>query len=162
MRLFLACNASSSPPVGPLLLVARPAWHVQEERISLSNPLALPVVKGSQRLCRRRQASRPSPDLLPVQSPQGCRTDSPSTEGRQHCVQLICQQSQSVQRHQDFSRCVRFCHRCRLSIHGPRQDISRSSVHTHDEVFYASCPRYELTLRVLQRWRLSQTFRIHQ
>ena len=75
--------------------------------------------------------------------------------GHQHCVQLICQHSQSVQRHHNFCCCVRFCHCCRFSFHGPRQDISRSRVHTHDEVLCTSCPRYELTLRVLQQWRLS-------
>ena len=45
------------------------------ERISLSNPLALPVVKGSQSLCRRCQASRPSPDPEPTRMSD----DSPST-----------------------------------------------------------------------------------
>ena len=45
------------------------------ERISLSNPLALPVVKGSQRLCTRRQASSPSPDPEPTRM----SNDSPST-----------------------------------------------------------------------------------
>ena len=69
---------------------------------------------------------------------------------------------QSVRRHHNFCRCIRFCHCCRFSFHCPRQDISRSRVHIHDEVLCTSCPRYELTLRVLQRWRLSQTFRIHQ
>ena len=84
------------------------------------NPLALPVVKGSQRLCRRRQASRPSPDSETTRM----SNDSPSTKVISTCVQLICKHSQSVQKHHNFCCCVRFCHCCRISFHGPRQDIS--------------------------------------
>ena len=109
-------------------LQRRPAWHVPGERISLSNPLALPVVKGSQRLCRRRQASRPSPDPEPTRM----SNNSPSTR---------VQHSQSVRRHHNFCCCVRFCHCCRFSFHGPRQDISRSRMHTHDEVLLYVVPK---------------------
>ena len=83
-------------------------------------------------------------------------------EGHQHCVQLICQHSQSVQRHHDFSRCVRFRHRCRPSFHGPRQDISPSKIYAHDEVLCASCPRKEITFRVLQWRRVTKASRVHQ
>ena len=80
-----------------------------------------------------------------VQTPPGFQTFSRSRahkdverfsfhKGHQHCVQLICQHSQSVRRHHNFCCCIRFCHCCRFSFHGPRQEISRSRVHTHDEV----------------------------
>ena len=83
-------------------------------------------------------------------------------EDHHHCEQLICQPSLSAQRHQDFCRCVRFCHRCRFSFHGPLQDISRSRMYAHDEVLCASCPRQEFTFRVLQWWRLTKAFRVQQ
>ena len=96
----------------PLLLAALPNSH-----------LALPIVrKDLGQLYRRHQASSPSPSPEPHKDVERLSLH----EGHQHCVQLICQHSQSVQKHQDFSRCVRFYHRCRLSVHGPRQDISRS------------------------------------
>ena len=124
----------------------------------VSNPLALPVVKGSQRLCKRRQASSPSPDPEPTRMSNRFSFH----KGHQHCIQLICQHSQSVQRHHNLSCCVRFCHRCRFSCHGPCQDVSRSRVYAHNEVLCASCSRHEFAFRVLQWWRLSQTFRVHQ
>ena len=104
----LLFHASLNPPV-VLLLAARPAWHVQAQRIALSNPLALPVVKGSQRF---------------VWTP-GFQTFSRSRahedverfslhKAYQHCVQLICQHSKSIQRHHDFRCCVRFYHCCRF------------------------------------------------
>ena len=88
--------------------------------------------------------------------------DSPSTEGHQHCVQQIFQHSQCVQRHHNFSRCVCFRHRGCLSFHGPRQDISRPRVYAHDEVFRTSCPRYEITFRILEWRTLAKTSRVHQ
>ena len=57
-------------------------------------------------------------------------------KGHQHCLQLIC-----LQRHHNFSCCVRFCHRCRFSFHGTRQDFSRSRVYAHNEVLCASLPK---------------------
>ena len=143
-RLIKSSSRSTAPCSSTSL--ARPG-----EKISLSNPLALLVVKGSQRLCRRRQASRPSPDPEPTRM----SNDSPSMRVMNTVYNLICKHSQSVQRHHNFCCCIGFCHCCRFSFHGPRQDISRSRVHTHDEVLCTSCPRYELILRVLQRWRLS-------
>ena len=55
-----------------------------------------------------------------MQTPPGFQTFSRSRahkdverlsfhKGHQHCVQLICQHSQSVQRHHNFCCCVRFC-----------------------------------------------------
>ena len=114
------CSSSTS--------LARPG-----ERISLSNPLALPVVKGSQRLCRR---------------PPGFQTCSRSRanedverfsfhKGHQHCVQLICQHSQSVQRHHNFCCCVRFCHCCRFSFHGPTsRHLSLQGAHSRRSSLY--------------------------
>ena len=64
--------------------------------------------------------------------------------------------------HHDFNCCVRCCHRCRLSFHGPRQDISRSKMHAHDEVLSSSCPRHEIAFRVLQWRRLFKSSRVHQ
>ena len=55
----------------------------------------------------------------------------------------------------------RFRHRCRLSFHGPRHDISRSKMYAHNEVLCTSCQRHEFTFRVLQRW-LTKASRVHQ
>ena len=95
-RLVAACNTSASPPAVQQLPATPQAWHVQVKGFSLSSPLALPVVKGFQRLRRRRHASNHSP---------GSRAHK---DVHQHCVQLICQHSQCVQRHHNFSRCVCF------------------------------------------------------
>ena len=110
------------------------------ERMYLSNPLALTVVRRSRRSGRRRQAS-PSPDPQPTRM----SNDIHATRVHQQCVHLICQHSQGVQRHHDFNRCVCFRHRCGLSFHGPRQYISRFRMYAHDEVLCASCPRHEFT-----------------
>ena len=75
MRLFFACNASSSPPVVPLPPCSSTSLARPGDRISLSNPLALPVVNRSQRLCGRRQASqtlsRAHEDVERFSLPQG-------------------------------------------------------------------------------------------
>ena len=105
-----------------------------------------------------------------VQTPPGFQTFSRSRprkdvqrfsfhEGRQHCVQLICQHSQCVHEHHNFSRCVCFRRRCRLSFHGPHQDVSRSlDVRSRR----TSCPRYEITFRILHWRRLAKKSRVHQ
>ena len=117
--LFFACNASSNPPTVPLLPCSSPnlapcSFHRQ----------GVPIFCAG-----RRQASSSS---LPVQSHTRMSNDSASTRGHQHCTADL---PAFAECHQDFSRCVRFCHRCRLSFHGPRQDISRS------KNVRASCPK---------------------
>ena len=108
------------------------------------------------------QSSRPSsrqgvPTFM--QTPPGFQTFSRSRahkdverfsfhKGHQYCVQLIRQHSQSVRRHHNFCCCIRFCHCCRFLFHGPRQDISRSMVHTHDEVLCTSCAQDTNSLSV--------------
>ena len=93
VRLFFACNAlikSSSRATAPgnSTSLARPG-----ERISLSNPLALSVVKGSQRLCKT------PPSLQPFSRSRAHKDVERFSfhKGHQHRIQLICQRSQSVQ-----------------------------------------------------------------
>ena len=91
-RRWSACNASSGPPVVPLLLAARPAWHVQGKDFSEQSSYSSSR-QGSQRLCRRRQALRFSPHWRAHKDVERFSFH----KGHQHCVQLICQHSQSVQ-----------------------------------------------------------------
>ena len=86
--------------------------------------------------------------LLLVQSPQGCRTTLPPRGSSALCTADLpalaeCPEASRLQSLRSL-----------LSptadpFHGPRQDISRSRMYAHDEVLCASCPRHELTFRVL-------------
>ena len=79
-------------------------------------------------------------------------------QGSSPFFQLVCQHSQSG----ITTSVAAFASNTVESFHGPRQDVSRSRAYAHDEVLCASCPRHEFAFLVLQRWRLSQTFRVHQ
>ena len=128
-----ACCASSSTPGVPLHPAALPAWDVREKG-SLGETLWLFQLSGT--LCRCRQA------LRQIQRQQGCRTTPPRRGSSQHFVQLVCRHLQSVHRDKDFSCCICFRHRCqraRISLHGPRQELSCSWVHAHNAVLCASC-----------------------
>ena len=83
------------------------------KKISLRNPLALPVVRRSHRLCRRRQASSPSHGPEPTKT----SNDSPSTR--------VISTVYSCSANQDFSRRVRLSTSRHLSL----QDVRSRLIH---------------------------------